>query len=100
MFGHLYSLSGLPLRLSPLTAKITVSSYGVKLQEVLSGLEEKTKTLDIHVHCCGFSQYPVIHSTWGITIPISLFMGSLPLQTVVNMWQHFFFFLKSVLKVM
>ena len=37
----LYSCSGLPLGLSPLTedtSKITVSSCGVKLQEVLSGL--------------------------------------------------------------
>ena len=40
----LYSLSVLPLRLSPLTedtSMITVSSCGVKLQEVLSGLEKK-----------------------------------------------------------
>ena len=34
---------------------ITVSSCGVKLQEVLSGLENKAKTLDIYMHFCGFS---------------------------------------------
>ena len=47
----------LPLRFSPLTedaSMITVSSYGVKLQEVLSGLD---KTLDMHVYFCGFSQH-------------------------------------------
>ena len=40
----LYSLNVLPLRLSPLTedtSVMTVSSCGVKLQEVLSGLEKK-----------------------------------------------------------
>ena len=26
----------------------------------------------------------------SLSIPASLFMGSLPLQTVVNTWQHFF----------
>ena len=37
---------------------ITVSSCGVKLQEVLLGLEKKkAKTLDIHMHFCGFSQH-------------------------------------------
>ena len=60
----LYSLSVLPLRLSPLTedtSVITVSSCGVKLQEVLSGLD---KTLDIHVHFCGFCQhYGVLYFT-------------------------------------
>ena len=40
----LCTLSGLPLRLSPLTedtSMITVSSCGVKLQEVLLGLEKE-----------------------------------------------------------
>ena len=40
----LYSLRGLPLNLSPLTedtSVITVSRCGIKLQEVLSGLEKK-----------------------------------------------------------
>ena len=48
---------------------ITVSSCGVKLQEVLSGLEKK---VDIHMHFCGFSLN--IHHfiifflyTWGVT---------------------------------
>ena len=53
----LYSFSVFPLRLSILTehaSMITVSSCGVKRQEVLSSLE---KTLDIHVHFCGFSQH-------------------------------------------
>jgi len=52
---------------------ITVSSCGVKLQEVFSGLEEKAKTLDMHMHFCGFSQHrSFIHyfifflSTWGV----------------------------------
>ena len=56
IFG-LYSCSGLPLRLSPLTedtSMITVSSCGVKLKEVLS--------LNIHMHFCGFSQQSFIHS--------------------------------------
>ena len=56
----LYSLSVLPLRLSPLTedtSMITVSSCGVKLHEVLSGLEKKAETLDIHMHFCDFSQH-------------------------------------------
>ena len=71
-------LSLLPLRLSPLTedtSMITVISCGVKLQEVVSGLEKKAKTLDIHMHFCDFSQHSFIHSfifllsTWGVTGP-------------------------------
>ena len=57
----LYNLSGLPLRLSPLTENtpmITVSRCGVKLQEVLSGLEKKAKTLDM----CTFLAFLNIHS--------------------------------------
>ena len=54
--------------LSPLTedtSMITVSSCGVKLQEVLSGLD---KTLDIHVHV-HFCQHSIISlSTWGVII--------------------------------
>jgi len=51
---------------------MTVSSCGVKLQEVLSGLEKKAKTLDIHVHFCGFSQHSLLCyfffvSTCGVT---------------------------------
>jgi len=60
----MYSLSVLTLRLSPLTedtSMITVSSCGVKLQEVLSGLENKAKTLDIHMHFCGFSQHLLLY---------------------------------------
>jgi len=56
----LCSLSGLPLKLSPLTedtSVITVSSCGVKLQEILLGLEKKAKALEIHMHFCGFSQH-------------------------------------------
>ena len=44
-------------------------------------------------------------STLGSTffspsILVSLFMGSLSLQTIVNVWQHFLFFSKPILKVM
>ena len=46
-----YYLSGLAL---------SVSSCGVKLQKVVSGLEKKAKTLDIHMHYCGFSQHSFI----------------------------------------
>ena len=46
------------------TSMITVSSCGVKLQEVLSGLEKKT--LDIHLHFCGVSQHTFFLSTWGV----------------------------------
>ena len=66
----LYSLSVLPLRLSSLsevTSKITVSSCGVKLQEVLSGLEKRAKALEIHMHFCDFSQhsfFPLFH--WDV----------------------------------
>ena len=68
----LYSCRGLHLRLSPLTEDTsmkTVSSCGVKLQEVHSGVEKKAKTLDIHVHFCGFLSitmfyYKFILSTW------------------------------------
>ena len=66
---NLYSLSVLPLRLNPLTedtSMITVSSCGVKLQEVLSGLDKKAKTLDRHMHFCGFSQHSLVLSTWGV----------------------------------
>ena len=70
------SLSVLPHRLSPLTedtSMITVSSYGVKLQEVLSGFNKKAKTLDIHVHFCGFSQHSFVFlSTWGVISPSKL----------------------------
>ena len=45
----LYTLHGLPLRLSASTEDTSVSSCGVKLQQVLSGL---AKTLDMHVHFC------------------------------------------------
>ena len=52
------------------TSIITVSSCGIKLQEVISGLEEKAKTLDIHMHFCGFSRHSyflfVFLSTWGV----------------------------------
>ena len=48
---------------------LTVSSCGVKLQEVPLGLEKKAKTLDIHMHFLWlFSTF--IHffnfSTWGV----------------------------------
>ena len=33
-------------------------------------------------------------------IPVSLFVGFLSLQMIVNMWQCFYLFLKPVLKVM
>ena len=41
---------------------ITVSSCGVKLQEVLQGLVKKAERLDIHMHFCGFSQHSFIFS--------------------------------------
>ena len=48
---------------------ITVSSCGVEVLEVLSGLEKRAKTLDIHMYFCGFFQCSFIHyfflSTWG-----------------------------------
>ena len=48
---------------------LTISSCGVKLQEVPLGLEKKAKTLDIHMHFLWlFSTF--IHffnfSTWGV----------------------------------
>jgi len=53
---------------------ITVSSCGVKLQEVFSGLEKNGKTLNIHVHICGFSQHSFFFlSTWGVIIIINYF---------------------------
>ena len=63
----LYSLIGLPLRLSPLTkdtSMTTVFTCGVKLQEILSGLEKIGHT---RVLLCLFSTF--IHfscSTWGV----------------------------------
>ena len=63
----LYSLIGLPLRLIPLadyTSMTTVFTCGVKLQEILSGLE---KIGHIRVLLCLFSTF--IHfscSTWGV----------------------------------
>ena len=39
---------------------ITQVSSGVKLQEVLSGLEKKAKTLDMHMYFCGFSQHSLL----------------------------------------
>ena len=55
MFGPVYSLHGLPLRLSTLTeagsSVITVSSCGVyplRLGKITRG---------IHMHFCGFSQH-------------------------------------------
>ena len=79
MFG-LYSLSGLALRFSPLaedTSMITVSSCGVKLQELLSGLQEVAKTLNTNASFCGFCGFllwlfaTLIHSffflsSWGV----------------------------------
>ena len=53
------SAASLQLALAEDTSMITVSCCGVKLQEVLSGLEEKAKTLDIHMHFCGFFQHSV-----------------------------------------
>ena len=59
---------------------ITVSSCGVKLQEVLSGLglEKKAKRLDIHMHFCGFSQHSFTTSyfflsTWGVIFSTKVF---------------------------
>ena len=56
---------------------IIVSSCGVKLQEDLSRLgKRKAKTLEIHVHFCGFSQHSFLSfflSTWGVTIIIYAF---------------------------
>ena len=72
----LYILSVSLLRLSPLTedtSMISVSSCGVKLQEVLSGSEKKAKTLDMHVHFCGFlniHSFIFFLSSWGVTIII------------------------------
>jgi len=49
---------------------ITVSSCGVKVQEVLSGLDKEAKTMDIHMHFCGSFQHSLLFflSTWGVTI--------------------------------
>ena len=57
------------------------------------------------VLCSGLT-VRVRSSTWGSTffllfflsIPASLLMGSLPLQTIVNMWQHFHLFFKACTK--
>jgi len=60
VFGPVYSLHGLTLRLSALTedsSMITVSSCSVKLQKADSGLERQTKHLGVHMHFCGFSQH-------------------------------------------
>jgi len=40
---------------------MNVSSCGIKLQEVLSGLGKKAETLDIHMHFCGFSQHSLLY---------------------------------------
>ena len=78
---------------------ITVSSCGVKLQEVLSGLEKER--LKHWKYMCTFVAFLNINfflSACGvtcgviITIPVSVFMGSLSLQTLANMWLHFRFF--------
>ena len=47
---------------------LPVLSCNVKLQLVLSGLERKAKTLDIHMHFCGFFNIHSIHflSTLGV----------------------------------
>ena len=63
----LYSLHGVSLRLSTLTedsSMITVSSCGVKLQEVLSGLEGRLKHW---TYTCTFVafHYEFFLSTWG-----------------------------------
>ena len=96
----LYSLSVLPLRLSPLTntSTITVSSCSVKLQEVLSGLD---KTLDIHMHFCGFSQHSFItlfffHS-WGV-IFFDFCVTACGLPSLADNSKYVF--LRPVLKVM
>ena len=67
----LYSPSGSPLRLSSLTEDtwmITVSSCGVKLQEVLSGLEKER--LKHWRYTCTFVAFLniifVFLSTWGV----------------------------------
>ena len=70
MFDHVLKLSGLPLRLSPLSERYFNNNclqLWYQLQEVLSGLEEKAKTLDINMDFCGFSQHSflVFLSTWG-----------------------------------
>ena len=48
------------------TSMITVSSCSVKL---LSGLERKTKTLDIHMHFCGFSF--TFFPQWGVILSLT-----------------------------
>ena len=56
MFDHVLKLSRLPLRLSPLSERYfndNCLQLWYQLQEVLSGLEEKAKTLDINMDFCG-----------------------------------------------
>ena len=50
------------------TSITTVSSCGVKLQQVLSGLERRAKTLDIHIHFSDFSFIAInfFFPTWGV----------------------------------
>ena len=70
------SPSGLPLRLSSLTEDtriITVSSCGVKLQEVLSGLERER--LKHWRYTCTFVDFLNIHSFHSLVYFFSFHLG-------------------------
>ena len=82
------------------TSMITVSSCCVKLEEVLSGLKKKAKTLDIHVHFCGFSQrsfFSPFHL--GCNNPCITVYG-IPFLADNSKYVAALLFLRPVLKVM
>jgi len=90
---------------SSLTLNNTLALFHLALQLTLQLTslnlgKRKAKALDIHMHFCGFSQYSFFSFHLGCRIGIhaSLLMGSLPLQTKVNMWQHFHLFFKACTK--
>ena len=56
---------------------ITVSSCGIKLQEVLLGLEKMAKTLGLHMHSCGFIQHYYITNFFLSTCTV-FSLGVLP----------------------
>ena len=83
---------GLALNLSAWTvdtSMITVSSCGVKPQQVLSGLERKAEILDIHMHFCGFSfihslQQFLFLSTWGVIFYFIIFSAFYSIFSLIS----------------
>ena len=65
--------------------------------------ESRESLMTIIIYMCIWVQSSTLESTFlslfFFSIPMSLLMDSLPLQTIVNTWQHFHLFFKACTSV-